>query len=368
MNTISTVNKPIDHIHSPTKVEFYDKDRVLFDEKEQLHAKPCVQFISDDTSCTSDDDTRSSSCKRKNTKYSPECLAYLHQWLAAHLHNPYPDREEIECLAVGSGLSREQVNNWFTNTRKRKLKMNGKKIPAESGIHGLKHSTLMMDSTKRKRGGMRMSPLPTDFIQRKYAIVSPGMFAPTTPRTSQLCYVPLVTPNSINMSGVDKKVKHLNNVHKRPLFCADDLIDTEMTDAEIHSLLNDSNEIWANRLTTLVTDVMEADNTTLMVCHVPKPAASRYILKDISRDSEPFFKKSKNEVLWNVNVDGDVKVNVDIENFINFDVDIANDNEVDIHFNRDELDNLEVNLGILDDVEGGDDEWGIMADLYSQNM
>ena len=29
---------------------------------------------------------------------------------------------------------------------------------------------------------------------------------------------------------------------------------------------------------------------------------------------------------------------------------------------------LELNLGNLDEVEGGVDEWGIMADFHSQNM
>ena len=285
-------NTPIGDIRSHTNLGFYANEKELFVRNEEVHAKPFVQCIIDDSSCTSDDNSRSN--KRKSTKYSPECLAYLHQWLATHLHNPYPDREEMECLAAGSGLSREQVNNWFTNTRKRKLKMNGNTTPTGSGIHGLKSSTSIMDITSRESGGMGMLPLHTDFIQQKYTLVSPGTFAPTTPCASPLCYVPLVTPNSINISKVGEKVKYRDNVHKQgPLFCADDTIDTEITEAEIYSLLNDSNKIWATRLTKLVTDMMEEADDTLVVSHVQKPAVSRYFLRDIGLDCEPFTKKSK---------------------------------------------------------------------------
>eukprot|EP01105_Mastigella_eilhardi_P018771 TRINITY_DN4379_c0_g2_i1.p1 TRINITY_DN4379_c0_g2~~TRINITY_DN4379_c0_g2_i1.p1 ORF type:complete len:314 (-),score=75.31 TRINITY_DN4379_c0_g2_i1:93-1034(-) len=45
----------------------------------------------------------------------------LKSWLFAHTANPYPSEEEKEELARSTCLSMGQVNNWFTNARRRLL-------------------------------------------------------------------------------------------------------------------------------------------------------------------------------------------------------------------------------------------------------
>jgi len=42
----------------------------------------------------------------------------LKNWLNSHLDNPYPTYKEKESLSKESGLSKRQIQNWFTNARK----------------------------------------------------------------------------------------------------------------------------------------------------------------------------------------------------------------------------------------------------------
>lgn len=56
------------------------------------------------------------------SKYTKERTDYLYKWMDGCAHYPYPNAYELEMLSMGSGLKVEQVNNWTTNVRKRKLK------------------------------------------------------------------------------------------------------------------------------------------------------------------------------------------------------------------------------------------------------
>lgn len=42
----------------------------------------------------------------------------LVQWLENHTPNPYPTKQEKQHLAVMSGLSLRQLNDWFANARR----------------------------------------------------------------------------------------------------------------------------------------------------------------------------------------------------------------------------------------------------------
>jgi hypothetical protein len=42
----------------------------------------------------------------------------LRSWLYAHIDNPYPTHKEKEILGKECGLSKKQIQNWFTNARK----------------------------------------------------------------------------------------------------------------------------------------------------------------------------------------------------------------------------------------------------------
>lgn len=45
-------------------------------------------------------------------------VSILKNWLHRHIDNPYPSHKDKEALCRESGLSRKQIQNWFTNARK----------------------------------------------------------------------------------------------------------------------------------------------------------------------------------------------------------------------------------------------------------
>jgi len=58
--------------------------------------------------------------KMRRTKLSLKAVEVLQRWYRAHLDRPYPSELEKEDLAAQARLTKKQVTNWFTNTRKRK--------------------------------------------------------------------------------------------------------------------------------------------------------------------------------------------------------------------------------------------------------
>lgn len=53
-----------------------------------------------------------------NTKHPKQATSVLKKWLIEHLQNPYLKPQEKAQLAEASGLTKRQVQNWFTNVRK----------------------------------------------------------------------------------------------------------------------------------------------------------------------------------------------------------------------------------------------------------
>jgi len=58
---------------------------------------------------------------RKRSRLPPNSVAIFRNWLFNHLDSPYPSEDEKEELALKAGLRITQVNNWFTNARRRIL-------------------------------------------------------------------------------------------------------------------------------------------------------------------------------------------------------------------------------------------------------
>jgi hypothetical protein len=58
---------------------------------------------------------------KKRSRLPPNSVAIFRHWLFNHLESPYPSEEEKEELASKAGLRITQVNNWFTNARRRIL-------------------------------------------------------------------------------------------------------------------------------------------------------------------------------------------------------------------------------------------------------
>ena len=72
-----------------------------------------------------------SSSRSPTGKFEKDQVLPLTEWLLEHSSNPYPSMETKRELAVASGLSTQQVQNWFINMRKRHWTpmLNGKRKP-----------------------------------------------------------------------------------------------------------------------------------------------------------------------------------------------------------------------------------------------
>ncbi|KAL2674015.1 hypothetical protein Neosp_012461 [[Neocosmospora] mangrovei] len=53
-------------------------------------------------------------------RFSKDALQILKRWLALHSRYPYPTEQEKELLQRQTGLTKTQVSNWFTNTRRKR--------------------------------------------------------------------------------------------------------------------------------------------------------------------------------------------------------------------------------------------------------
>ncbi|KAI9202691.1 homeobox KN domain-containing protein [Polychytrium aggregatum] len=65
--------------------------------------------------------------RRQRPNHSDEARAILTSWLMEHHDHPYPSDSEKNRLANGTGLSIQQINDWFINSRRRLLKKKPKK-------------------------------------------------------------------------------------------------------------------------------------------------------------------------------------------------------------------------------------------------
>ncbi|ELR23783.1 Homeobox domain containing protein [Acanthamoeba castellanii str. Neff] len=62
--------------------------------------------------------------KRKRDNLTQEVKEVMMAWINEHIANPYPTKEEKEELSLRTGLTTTQISNWFTNARRRYLKIN----------------------------------------------------------------------------------------------------------------------------------------------------------------------------------------------------------------------------------------------------
>lgn len=64
----------------------------------------------------------SSQIKKKRRGNLPKSITViLRQWLIEHCHNPYPTESEKKELKQKTGLTLNQISNWFINARRRLL-------------------------------------------------------------------------------------------------------------------------------------------------------------------------------------------------------------------------------------------------------
>ena len=60
--------------------------------------------------------------ERRRRNLRPKATMVLSEWFESHRDNPYPDDAEKRALADQAGVGVEQVSNWFSNRRNRRLK------------------------------------------------------------------------------------------------------------------------------------------------------------------------------------------------------------------------------------------------------
>ena len=58
---------------------------------------------------------------RARRPFTAEQKRILEQWFFEHSYDPYPNEIEKRDLVSQTGLTKDQISTWFTNTRRRKL-------------------------------------------------------------------------------------------------------------------------------------------------------------------------------------------------------------------------------------------------------
>eukprot|EP01016_Furgasonia_blochmanni_P054365 TRINITY_DN8951_c0_g1_i4.p1 TRINITY_DN8951_c0_g1~~TRINITY_DN8951_c0_g1_i4.p1 ORF type:complete len:137 (-),score=12.03 TRINITY_DN8951_c0_g1_i4:783-1193(-) len=66
--------------------------------------------------------------RKGRTKISKHSVTILRNWFTEHFDDPYPKYHEKIQLASKTGMSVEQVQNWFTNARVRNYAKNNEKF------------------------------------------------------------------------------------------------------------------------------------------------------------------------------------------------------------------------------------------------
>ncbi|ORY48712.1 hypothetical protein BCR33DRAFT_714432 [Rhizoclosmatium globosum] len=59
---------------------------------------------------------------KSRPNHKPNITARLFKWLMEHQHEPYPNEDEKKSMAADTGLTLNQINDWFINARRRYLK------------------------------------------------------------------------------------------------------------------------------------------------------------------------------------------------------------------------------------------------------
>jgi hypothetical protein len=72
---------------------------------------------------------------KRSTSQSKTSTRSLRLWFGGHLEHPYPTEHDRKQLASASGLSRTQIDNWFSNARRRKKQSEQATSAASLEIH-----------------------------------------------------------------------------------------------------------------------------------------------------------------------------------------------------------------------------------------
>ncbi|OQR94997.1 hypothetical protein ACHHYP_00647 [Achlya hypogyna] len=85
---------------------------------------------------------------KKRANLSKHAKHVLRTWFDAHFHHPYPSDDEKTALSVEGGITIDQVNNWFINTRVREWKPQIHKVLAQNAAGDSRILDAMLDKVK----------------------------------------------------------------------------------------------------------------------------------------------------------------------------------------------------------------------------
>ncbi|KAG9453073.1 hypothetical protein H6P81_005977 [Aristolochia fimbriata] len=138
-------------------------------------------------------------------------VAVLRAWLFEHFLHPYPTDSDKQMLAKQTGLSRNQVSNWFINARVRLWKPMVEEIHSLEMSQGQKVSEGEVQNTN-KQSSAHVDPIPTSSepfqnssIQRNPADISAKRCG------NELAEIPNGSGHSMNFS-YDSMASHLQPV------------------------------------------------------------------------------------------------------------------------------------------------------------
>jgi len=75
----------------------------------------------------------------------------LKKWLFDHLYHPYPTEEEKSALSLQTGLTLNQISNWFINARRRILQPMLESVRQQQQLNGME--PIPLPSSKPPKGG-----------------------------------------------------------------------------------------------------------------------------------------------------------------------------------------------------------------------
>ena len=132
---------------------------------EDERACEVYQSREENTSPIAEPMTRAS---KRSTSRSKTSTRPLRLWFSGHLEHPYPTEHDKEQLVSASGLSRTQVDNWFSNARRRKKQSEQAASAASLEIH-------RQGSPMPQKSTLDMTPL--ERWQHSPPDVEPAQFA-----------------------------------------------------------------------------------------------------------------------------------------------------------------------------------------------
>jgi len=116
-----------------------------------------------------DDDLDQRSKRQKRVNLPKASTNLLKKWLFDHLFHPYPTEEEKSSLALQTGLSLNQLNNWFINARRRILQPMLESVRKQQETQGTEGQIQVpISSPKGKKKQLQMqeqSEVPHQIVQ-----------------------------------------------------------------------------------------------------------------------------------------------------------------------------------------------------------